>query len=125
MDKSLEFEERKTLAQSIADAAQSASLREADETEPDEPTEEQRKCVQRALRILGFRSHGVEELRRKLKAKGESSENSAYAVNYLLDKGLLDDESYGAELCEYYRRKGYPEWRVKAELRRHLVRYDR
>ncbi|MDR0935067.1 MAG: recombination regulator RecX [Oscillospiraceae bacterium] len=83
--------------------------------------EEQRKCLQRALRILGYRSHGVEELRHKLLAKGESDTSAAYAVEYLLERGLLNDEEYGAELCEHYRRKGYPEWRVKAELRRHLV----
>jgi regulatory protein len=84
-------------------------------------SEEQRKCLQRALRILGYRAHGVEELRHKLIAKGESDTAAAYAIEYLLEHKLLNDEEYAAALVEHYRNKGYPEWRVKAELRRHFV----
>jgi regulatory protein len=59
-----------------------------------------------AERILAARDHGVEELRRKLKARGcEASEVEA-VLQDLLREGLLDDERYTRTLTRQVFEKG-------------------
>ncbi|MBF0132168.1 MAG: RecX family transcriptional regulator [Magnetococcales bacterium] len=76
-----------------------------------------RGVYDRAIRILALRDHGVEELRRKLLAKGEPSALVERVLEACLGSGLLNDPLFA------YRRavsrmagKGYGPLKVRGEL---------
>lgn len=71
-----------------------------------------------ALRLLGMRSHGTEELRKKLLRKGHDAATVATILGELQEKGLLDDRAFAAELIDSrMRRRPAGTMRLKAELR--------
>lgn len=81
------------------------------------------RARERALRIIGTRPHSSRELYDKLVEKGESEENAAACVAWLIDAHLLDDEDYAAMVVRHCAAKGYGEKRVRSELfRRKLPR---
>ena len=53
--------------------------------------------------------------------KGEDEETAAYCVDWLCERGFLDDESYAAAVARHYANKGYGAGRVKNELQRRGV----
>jgi SOS response regulatory protein OraA/RecX len=59
-----------------------------------------------AERILAVRDHGVEELRRKLMARGCVASEVEPAIRELLREGLLDDERYARTLTSQAFEKG-------------------
>lgn len=75
----------------------------------------------RALRIVGARPHSSRELYDKLVEKGESEENAAACVAWLVDAHLLDDADYAAMVVRHCAAKGYGSRRVQNELYRHKV----
>jgi regulatory protein len=64
------------------------------------------------------------ELRRKLIQKGEPPYAADDAVEFLVECGFLDDAEYAALVVRHYSAKGYNDWRIRQELRRHLVPPD-
>ncbi len=71
-----------------------------------------------AARTLGYRSASKGELKKKLLQKGFTEEDSDEAVNWLEERGFVDDESYAEALVQYYASRGYGERRINEELRR-------
>ena len=57
----------------------------------------------------------------KLTQKGESPEAAASAVDWLCEKGLLDDGRYAGMVVRHYAAKGYGQSRVRQELQRRGV----
>ena len=56
-----------------------------------------------------------------LTQKGESPEAAAAAVDWLCEKGLLDDGRYAGMVVRHYAGKGYGQSRVRQELQRRGV----
>ncbi len=78
----------------------------------------------RALELLSRRPMSARELRDKLLQKGADEESAALTVRWLLERRLLDDESYAAAVARHYAAKGYGEGRVRQELSRRGVPRD-
>ncbi len=77
-----------------------------------------RKAVERAANILSMRPYSCEGLRRRLEEKGVDPDDADYAVQYLAELRLIDDESYAREVCRAGRSKGWGAIRIRQELRR-------
>ena len=75
----------------------------------------------RALRLLGARPFGERELYDRLVEKGESEQNAAAAVAWLVELRLLDDGEYAAMLVRHYAAKGYGARRIRDELNRRKI----
>ena len=78
-------------------------------------------CKERALRLIGMRPMSCKELFDKLTEKGESPENAATAVSWLLEMHYMDDEQYAGMVVRHYAAKGYGVQRIKNELYRRGV----
>ncbi len=78
-------------------------------------------CKTRAVELLSYRPMSARELRDKLTQKGESPETASAAVDWLCEKGLLDDGRYAGMVVRHYAAKGYGESRVRQELQRRGV----
>ena len=78
-------------------------------------------CKTRAVELLSYRPMSARELRDKLTQKGESPEAAAAAVDWLCEKGLLDDGRYAGMVVRHYAAKGYGQSRVRQELQRRGV----
>ena len=79
------------------------------------PTKEDVK--EKALRVLGFRSHSEYELREKLCQFGGDEEDINFAVEFCKEYGFLNDESYAKDLArDLNNLKKYGKHRIKAEL---------
>ncbi len=78
-------------------------------------------CKTRAVELLSYRPMSAKELRDKLQQKGERAENAAAAVDWLVEKGLLDDGRYAGIVVRHYAGKGYGLGRVRQELQRRGV----
>ena len=78
-------------------------------------------CKARAVELLSYRPMSAKELRDKLTQKGESPEAAASAVDWLCEKGLLDDGRYAGMVVRHYAAKGYGQSRVRQELQRRGV----
>ena len=78
-------------------------------------------CKTRAVELLSYRPMSAKELRDKLKQKGESPEAADAAVDWLCEKGLLDDSQYAGLVVRHYAGKGYGPGRVRQELQRRGV----
>ena len=76
------------------------------------------KAVDRAANILSMRPYSRAGLRRRLEEKGVDPDDAEYAVQYLTELRLLDDESYARELCRSGKSKGWGAMRIRQELRR-------
>ena len=73
---------------------------------------------ERALTILSQRQMSARELARKLRDKGVEEDTAAWCVDWTLEHGLIDEESYAAAIVRHYSTKGYGEGRVRQELQR-------
>lgn len=72
-----------------------------------------------ALKLLGMRSHSMEELRRKLRKKGFEEESTGQVIEQLCMKGLLDDRDFGEQMIgSRTKRKPSGKMKLGAELRR-------
>ena len=73
---------------------------------------------EKALNFVSQRQMSAKELRDKLKQKGFDEDTADYCVQWLLDHGLLDEESYAAAIVRHYAAKGYGAGRIRSELMR-------
>ena len=73
---------------------------------------------EKALSFVSQRQMSAKELRDKLKQKGFDEDTAVYCVQWLLDHGLLDEESYAAAIVRHYAAKGYGAGRIRSELMR-------
>lgn len=71
----------------------------------------------RAVRLLATREHGRAELRRKLAAKGYSTDAVDPVLDALERRGLLSERRYVESYIASRRCKGYGPLRIQAELR--------
>ena len=78
-------------------------------------------CRARALRIVNSRPVSRREMIKKLTEKGEVPENAEYCADWLVELGLINDESYAGAVVRHYAAKGYGEARVRQELNRHGI----
>ena len=70
----------------------------------------------RALRILGNRNFSEQEMHKRLVGKGESEENAAETVRWLVELGYINDSDYATLIVRHYVAKGYGEARIRNEL---------
>ena len=70
----------------------------------------------RALRIINARAMSEREMYDRLVEKGESEQNAAAAVAWLLDLHFLNDADYAAAVARHCAAKGYGERRVRDEF---------
>ena len=73
---------------------------------------------EKALELLSQRQMSAKELFRKLLDKGADEETADYCVNWVMERGLLNEESYAGAIVRHYAAKGYGEGRVRQELTR-------
>ena len=70
----------------------------------------------RALKILGSRNFSEQEMLKRLTGKGETEENSAEAVRWLVELGYINDSDYATLIVRHYSAKGYGVVRIRDEL---------
>src|SRR5690606_20032407 len=70
-----------------------------------------------AVRLLARREHGVEELKRKLAAKGHDADAIERVVAALNAKRLVSDERFVSSFVHHHARRGQGPVRIRAELR--------
>ena len=70
----------------------------------------------RALKILGNRSFSEQEMFKRLTGKGETEENAAEAVSWLVELGYISDTDYATLIVRHYSAKGYGVTRIRDEL---------
>ena len=78
-------------------------------------------CKDRAMRIISARPMSERELYDRLVEKGESEQNAAASVAYLIGLHFLDDTEYAAMVVRHYAAKGYGARRVRDELYRRKI----
>ena len=75
------------------------------------------RCHAAALRLLGYRFRGSEELRRKLRDKGFEADAITAAIDQLTREGWIDDLRFARELVRSRGQKGIGPKRIAMELR--------
>jgi len=70
----------------------------------------------RALKILGSRNFSEQEMFKRLTGKGETEENSAETVRWLVELGYINDSDYATLIVRHYSAKGYGVTRIRDEL---------
>ena len=70
----------------------------------------------RALKILGSRNFSEKEMFKRLTSKGETEDNSAEAVKWLVELGYINDSDYATLIVRHYSAKGYGVTRIRDEL---------
>lgn len=70
-----------------------------------------------AFTLLKFRFRSENELRKRMKQKGFTDEEIESTVNYLKDKGLLNERLLAEELTEKYQSKGLSPRKIERILR--------
>jgi regulatory protein len=70
-----------------------------------------------AVRLLARREHSVEELRRKLLAKGYLPETLDPVIQKLAGKRLVSDERFISTFVHHHAKRGQGPVRIRAELR--------
>ncbi|MBQ3481868.1 MAG: regulatory protein RecX [Oscillospiraceae bacterium] len=73
---------------------------------------------QKALEILSRRPYSRRELKDKLLRRGTDEQSAEECIQWLSERGFLDDEEYAGAVARHYAAKGYGAGRVKTELRR-------
>ena len=73
---------------------------------------------QKALELLSRRSYSRKELKDKLLRRGVDEQSAEECVDWLAERGFLDDGEYAGAVARHYTAKGYGAGRVKSELRR-------
>ena len=80
---------------------------------------------EKALELVSQRQMSAKELSRKLRDKGADEETAVYCVQWILERGLIDeeryDQAYADLLARHYAAKGYGEGRMRQELIRRGV----
>ncbi|HUP65188.1 MAG TPA: regulatory protein RecX [Thermoanaerobaculia bacterium] len=74
------------------------------------------RCHAAALRLLGYRFRGSEELRRKLRDKGFDADAITEAIDQLTREGWIDDLRFARELVRSRAQKGIGPKRIALEL---------
>jgi regulatory protein len=100
--------------------------RELSEQDLDILRRESKKALSRekALELVSQRQMSARELNKKLRDKGADEETADYCVQWIVERGLLDEERYAAAVVRHYAAKGYGEGRVRQELMRRGVPRD-
>lgn len=81
------------------------------------------KARSTALGFLAYRDRSEEEVRRRLERSGYSESAIEETVTYLIESGLLDDETFAVSYAEgRFRSGGYGPMRIRHDLRRKGVR---
>ncbi len=75
----------------------------------------------KALELLSRRPFSAKELQNKLVQKGAEAQSAAACVRWLLERRLLDDESYAGAVARHYAARGYGPGRIRQELSRRGV----
>ena len=73
---------------------------------------------QKALEMLSRRPYSRRELKDKLLRRGTDEQSAEDCVDWLCERGFLDDGEYAGAVARHYAAKGYGAGRVKSELRR-------
>ena len=99
------------------------SGRELDDRDMDLLTRESKRALSRekALELVSQRQMSAKELNRKLRDKGADEETADYCVQWVLERGLIDEERYAASIVRHYGARGYGEGRIRQELMRRGV----
>lgn len=82
-------------------------------SDPDDPA----ACYVQAVRFLGIRWHGVEQLRLKLRQKGYSDGAIGPTLKRLTDEKWLDDERFATSFVESKLRRKLGPGRIRTALR--------
>jgi len=100
--------------------------RELSDRDMDILRRESKKALSRekALELVSQRQMSASELNKKLRDKGADEETADYCVQWIMERGLLDEERYAAAVVRHYAAKGYGEGRVRQELMRRGVPRD-
>ena len=100
--------------------------RELNDRDMDILRRESKKALSRekALEFVSQRQMSASELNKKLRDKGADEETADYCVQWIMERGLLDEERYAAAIVRHYAAKGYGEGRVRQELMRRGVPRD-
>lgn len=78
-----------------------------------------------AANMIGSRALSKKELTRRLVKKGSGESDAQAAADWLEDIGAVDDAGYAAALARHYGGKGYGPARVREELRRRGVDWEK
>lgn len=73
---------------------------------------------EKALEYVSRRQMSGRELFKKLREKGFGEETADYCVSWVLERGLIDEESYAAAIVRHYSAKGCGAGRIRQELQR-------
>ena len=79
------------------------------------------RTKERAMKLLGARAFGERELYDRLVEKGETEQNAAAVIAWLVELRLLDDAAYAAMVVRHGAAKGYGPRRVRDELYRRKI----
>ena len=99
------------------------SGKELDDREMEALIRNSRRALMRekALELVSQRQMSAKELSRKLHDKGADEETADYCVQWILERGLIDEERYAAAIVRHYAARGYGEGRLRQELMRRGV----
>lgn len=99
------------------------SGKELDDQEMEALIRDSRRALirEKALELISQRQMSAKELNRKLRDKGADEETADYCVQWILERGLIDEERYAAAIVRHYAAKGYGEGRMRQELMRRGV----
>ena len=73
---------------------------------------------ERAITLTSRRMYSRKELRDKLIAKGEDADVADYCVDWLAERGIIDDALYAAAIVRHYSSKSMGAARIRVELKR-------
>ncbi len=79
------------------------------------------RALEAAGRQLSYRALSEDALHKKLLEKGHAEDAAAYAVAWLHERRLLNDEDLARSMVRSYARKGYGALRIRQELLRHGI----
>ena len=83
-----------------------------------------RAALDRAAKQLSYRALSAKMLRDKLLAKGHDEEAADYALAWLTERSMLNDELFAESVVRGYTRKGYGAARIRQELTRRGIDRD-
>jgi regulatory protein len=86
-----------------------------------DPRERDKDIEAAAVRLLSRREHSIEELRRKLAARGYAEAGIATVLEKLTAKKLVSDERFVSSYVHHHSRRGQGPVRIRAELRQQGV----
>jgi regulatory protein len=86
-----------------------------------DPRKRDKEIEVAAVRLLSRREHSIEELRRKLAAKGYAEDGIATVLEKLAAKKQVSDERFVSSYVHHHARRGQGPVRIRAELRQQGV----